>query len=79
MESIIRAYLVTVDCGLRRKLLEEIGSCARLHVERFDHSLSPRGLLQAMRKKIALRRVQRTIVRLKADLTADDRPGGRLP
>ena len=69
IEAILRAFVAMIDSREERgRLLDEILHCARLHVNIFDQSASPRGLWHALRKQIALRRVDRTIGRLKAEL-----------
>jgi hypothetical protein len=75
IESALHAFVERIDSfEERRRRLDEIRDCARLHVKVFDQSLSPRGLWHALRKKIALRRVDKTIGRVEGELRPQQRP-----
>jgi hypothetical protein len=67
-EKILRAFMKRAEHGYRNEyLLDEIGGCARMHLNRIKASWSPRGIWRSFVKQTASRSIDQTLGRLKSD------------
>jgi hypothetical protein len=68
-ESTLRAFIDTISpLEEKQRLLDEIEACARVLLESLRPS-SPRELWRMIVKKIAARRIDKILLRLKAELS----------
>jgi hypothetical protein len=68
-ESTLRAFIETISpLEEKQRLLDEIEACARVFLESLRPS-SPRELWRMIVKKIAARRIDKILLRLKAELS----------
>jgi O-antigen/teichoic acid export membrane protein len=68
-ESVLRVFIETIGPFEEKQwLLDEIEACARAHLKSLDLSLSPRGLWHVLLRRVASRRTDRLLARLRTDL-----------
>jgi hypothetical protein len=76
VERVLRVFLLKVGPGQdRQDLLDEIQACTRAHLKRLRMSGSPRGLWHVLLRRIAARRIDGILARLRADVGV----GGTVP
>ncbi len=64
-EGVLQAFLGRVPAGQRRRLLDEIHTCAGVHLASLRPSWTPRGVWRAFVRRVASRRIDRTLGRLR--------------
>jgi len=73
-ESVLRAFIETTGpFEDKQRLLDEIQAFTRLHLKGLDLSWSPRGLWHVLLRRVASRRIDAILGRLKAELDPVDR------
>jgi hypothetical protein len=67
-ESVARVFIETIGPFEEKQwLLDEIHACVRAHLKSLDLSLSPRGLWHVLLRRVATRRIDRILARLRTD------------
>jgi hypothetical protein len=71
VETVLQAFMKTVvPPDEHHRLLDEIQACVRVHLQRLRGSCSPRGLWHVFLRRIASRRIEDILGRLRAEAGA---------